>query len=255
MNPLTNSTPPPLSLQTSRRTSLTRHPDSGSRSLTAALASMGPLPSIALFIGLADDQRPVLLNLADPSPSPVLVAADAGAGKTRLLQTIARALELTHDPGRARYVVLTEHPREWAAFEGSDNCDAVLAFHHALTTGYLASAVQRTTDPRSSSLVLLIDGFEALASDADLRGAAHELMHRTPPGLWPFITLNTTPAPDVAPFLAPFRFRLFGYIREAQSAAILHRSTTLPAGTLQPPSQFAVWEADHWLPFWLPDLD
>ena len=55
------------------------------------LAEYAPMPHSALFLGVASDDLPVLLNLHDPVPGPLLVAADAGAGKTRLLQTIAMA--------------------------------------------------------------------------------------------------------------------------------------------------------------------
>ncbi len=60
-------------------------------SLTDSLSELGPLPREALLLGLAADGLPVLLNLHDPRPGPLLVAADPGAGKTALLQMIAQA--------------------------------------------------------------------------------------------------------------------------------------------------------------------
>jgi hypothetical protein len=61
-------------------------------SLTDSLSELGPLPKEALLLGLAPDGLPVLLNLHDPSPGPLLIAADPGAGKTALLAG--------HRPGR-----------------------------------------------------------------------------------------------------------------------------------------------------------
>ena len=46
--------------------------------LKSVLQDLGPLPRAALFLGVADDQLPVLLNLADPVPGPVLVAGIGG---------------------------------------------------------------------------------------------------------------------------------------------------------------------------------
>ena len=57
--------------------------------LNEVLAEFGPMPPEALFLGVASDGLPVLLNLHDPIPGPSLITGDAGTGKTGLLQTIA----------------------------------------------------------------------------------------------------------------------------------------------------------------------
>lgn len=51
-------------------------------SLNAVLDEIGLMPHEALFMGVASDGLPVLLNLQDPSPGPILVAGDSGVGKT-----------------------------------------------------------------------------------------------------------------------------------------------------------------------------
>lgn len=227
------------------------------RTLAAVLESVAPLPPSALFVGLAEDGLPVLLNLQDHLPAPVLIAADAGAGKTRLLQTVARALERTHDPARLEYAVLTENPGEWTAFEHSPHSHGIFRFHHALTTGYLQRVALGTSpsidDP--FSLLLLIDGLEALISDGDLRQAAHALLHSPFHGsAIPLITLNTSNAFIPIAWLAAFRVRIFGYIRDQALASSLSSGPEFP-NSLQPPAQFAARQADAWLPFWLPELD
>ena len=45
-------------------------------SLNEVLADYGPMPYEALFLGVASDDLPVLLNLHDPVPGPILIAAD-----------------------------------------------------------------------------------------------------------------------------------------------------------------------------------
>ena len=67
-------------------------------SLESALDEVGPMPRKALFMGIAPDGLPVLLNLHDPAPGPILVVGDPGAGKTAFLQNIARGVERMHAP-------------------------------------------------------------------------------------------------------------------------------------------------------------
>jgi hypothetical protein len=42
-------------------------------SLNEVLADYGPMPHEALFLGVASDDLPVLLNLHDPVPGPILL--------------------------------------------------------------------------------------------------------------------------------------------------------------------------------------
>src|SRR5512138_298602 len=66
-------------------------PEPASTDLSRVLAEIGALPREALFLGIASDGLPVLLNLHDPHPGPMLVIGDEGAGKTAFLQSIAQA--------------------------------------------------------------------------------------------------------------------------------------------------------------------
>ena len=69
-------------------------PESAFPTLRTVLADLSPLPREALFLGVASDGLPVLLNLYDSVPGPILITGDSNSGKTKLLQTIARAAEL-----------------------------------------------------------------------------------------------------------------------------------------------------------------
>src|SRR5512145_523417 len=64
--------------------------------LSEVLAEFDPIPRAALFLGVASDGLPVLLNLHDPVPGPILVCGDPGIGKTTLLQVIASAVGRMH---------------------------------------------------------------------------------------------------------------------------------------------------------------
>src|SRR5512141_738500 len=80
--------------------------------LKNVLKDLGPLPRAALFLGVAGDRLPVLLNLADPVPGPVLVAGDSGSGKTRLLRLVADAVNRTPAPDSGRFAVIAAQPAD-----------------------------------------------------------------------------------------------------------------------------------------------
>src|SRR6266508_1669131 len=89
--------------------------------LGEVLAEFGPMPLEAMFLGVASDGLPVLLNLHDPVPGPILIAGDAGTGKTALLQTMALAAVMMHQPEQLQFGVLTSHPDEWTGMEQLPN--------------------------------------------------------------------------------------------------------------------------------------
>src|SRR5689334_6989403 len=76
-------------------------------SLSNVLTEFSPLPQAALFLGVANDGLPVLLNLLDPVPGPLLIVGDSESGKTRLLQVIARGVEKAQTSPNIKFVVLT----------------------------------------------------------------------------------------------------------------------------------------------------
>ena len=49
-------------------------PKPGMPPLSEVLAEFGPMPEEAMFLGVASDGLPVLLNLHDPVPGPILIA-------------------------------------------------------------------------------------------------------------------------------------------------------------------------------------
>src|SRR4026208_1485204 len=85
--------------------------------LTDVLAEIGPRPGEALFLGIATDGLPVLLNLYDSHPGPILITGDAGSGKTAFLQTIAHSVAQTHSPNDIQFGVITNYPDEWERLE------------------------------------------------------------------------------------------------------------------------------------------
>ena len=226
--------------------------------LSQVLTQISPLPREALFLGMAQDGLPVLLNLRDPVPGPVLIAGDSGSGKTRLLQTMAQAIRQNHDPESVRYTVVTDRIKEWERFGQLQNCEGVLSFHQPLTTNYLASLVSwaHSNKHERQFVLLLVDGLETLDGDHELVQAFRWLLLRGPSRrIWPIVTLHAAHAPAVNRWLDSFRTRLCGHIARDIQAEALTGLTNFAFDELLAGSQFAMREGKDWLPFWLPNPD
>ena len=106
-------------------------------SLAEVLDEFGPMPPEALFLGVASDGLPVLLNLHDPVPGPILIAGDAGTGKTILLQIIAEAAGMMHQPEELQFGVLTSHPDEWSPLEDIPNNVGIFPLQHRSSEDFI----------------------------------------------------------------------------------------------------------------------
>jgi len=184
--------------------------------LDEVLAEFGPLPPEALFLGVASDGLPLLLNLHDPIPGPILIAGDSGTGKTALLQTIAAAAGKTHQPEELQFGALTSHPDEWSVLED------------------LEVASNLDFDARQNLRWLL------------LRGPARRV--------WPIITVNTNRMENILPWLDAFHTRVFGAIKDSQHVQKL-AAENAELNSLNTGSQFVLREGDDWLRFWIPSID
>ncbi len=229
--------------------------DNSMPTLPGVLKDMGPLPHAALFLGVADDMLPVLLNLADPVPGPILITGDAGSGKTRLLQLIAQAAAMLHDPDDLRFAVIAERPQEWDDLSASPNCEGILSFLEPLTANYLGSLVNwaHTNKHAREYVLLLIDGLEGLDSDASLHQSLRWLLLRGPSRrIWPIVTLKATRASAVNQWLPSFRTRLCGHTASDRDLTAITGSSSASFDGLEAGAQFAMREGRLWLPFRLP---
>lgn len=110
-------------------------PDEAPVPLLKLLASLPDLPLTTAPIGLADNERPVLLRFAANHVKHVLVAGELGAGKTSLLRTIGAGLAFTNRQSELQLLVMD--PR------GLDT-DRGQATHPLRPLGYLPHML---TDP------------------------------------------------------------------------------------------------------------
>jgi hypothetical protein len=227
--------------------------------LRSVIAATSPLPHEAALLGLAGDGLPVLLNLYDPIPGPILISGDQASGKTSLLQTIARAVELLHSPSEVQYSVVTQYPTEWTRFHNSQNNAGIYAAQDPTARDLIQSLVTWAHNNKGDqqSVLLLIDDLEALTKlDQQTEQNLRWLLLRGPSRrIWPIITINAGQARNIETWLDFFHTRLFGFTRDSNDSQMLTGSSSKTLDGLIAGSEFTMREGNNWLNFWVPTIE
>jgi hypothetical protein len=205
-----------------------------------------------LQLGLAEDGLPLTIDLYDASPGPLLVAGDARTGKTRLLQTLARATG-QGDPGDIQFAVLTPFPEEWQALDALPGNLGVWPTYHASAREFLDRMLSWSKAlPESRQIVVLfIDALELLdLQDVHLRDGLYWLL-RNGPGrqIWPVVAANPGRLPRLQLWLDFFSTRILSPVRQPQVAERLLDAPPSVLAGLTPGRQFVLSLPDSWLRF------
>ena len=229
-------------------------------SLRAVLAEFSPLPRAALFLGLANDGLPILLNLLDPLPGPIMIVGDEGSGKTNFLRSISRSVDQVHSPEEVRYAVISDNLSEWKNAKSSKNQESQLSTHKSGIASYLNSMVAWAHSNKGSQQIhlLLIDHIESLLLAAEPQQDLRWLLLRGPSRhVWPIVTIHTSVAVSewFRPWLESFRTRLFGHMHDEHETQILTGFSNISFTKLTSGSQFVMHDGNDWLPFWIPTLE
>jgi hypothetical protein len=226
--------------------------------LSDVLTEFGPMPNEALFLGVASDGLPVLLNLHDPVPGPILISGDAGTGKTALLQNIAKAAGKMHQPHDLQFGVLTSHPDEWSGMESVSNNVGVFPLYHKSAEDFIVSLSAWAHGNKTSqqTVLLLLDDLDAATNlDFNAKQDLRWLFLRGPARrVWPFTTMNPNRMENISPWLDAFHTRIFGSIQNNLLVRDLDAENA-DLDSLNTGTQFALREGDHWLRFWIPSCD
>jgi len=227
--------------------------------LSRVLSEIGSLPREALFLGIASDGLPVLLNLHDPTPGPLLVVGDAGAGKTAFLQMLVRCLQQSHRSEDLQFGVITSHPDEWNSLEASPHRVGIFPVYENNSQDFLLSLAgwAHGNDRRShQSILLLIDDLESIAKlDFEALQSFRWLLLRGPARrVWPIITLNAQRYGQVLSWIPMFRTRIFGRIAQDRVAGAMGGDQASALNQLEAGIQFSLRENGKWLKFWLPSV-
>ncbi|MDQ2693551.1 MAG: hypothetical protein M3Y68_16045 [Chloroflexota bacterium] len=223
--------------------------------LSDVLAKLGSIPDQALLLGIASDGLPVLLNLHDPHPGPLLVTGDPGSGKTTFLQTIARALSQTHEARAVQYGVITSYPDEWASLAATPHQTGIFPVGNEDVPQFINSLTAWAHSNRSSQqcILMLVDDLESVAVlDPQCVQNFRWLLLRGPARrVWPIVTLSAPRYGQVIAWLQNFRTRLFGRVANPRVAEALGAEKA-SLDQLEAGIQFSLPEKEKWLRFWLP---
>jgi len=253
-----------LSLQalTELKTETSTPPPSGKPTIGAApalsdvLAEIGSLPAEALFLGVATDGLPVLLNLYDSHPGPILIAGDAGSGKTAFLQTIAQSVMQTHHSSDIQFGVITNYPDEWENMESAPHRVGVFPVGHNSTQEFVGSLSSWAHSNKNTNqcILLLVDDLESVASlDLETVQNFRWLLLRGPARrVWPIVTLNAPRYDQIISWLQNFRTRIFGRVANDSVAEALGGNKASGLEQLESRIQFSLRENEDWIRFWLP---
>jgi hypothetical protein len=224
--------------------------------LSEVLATIGSLPREALFLGMASDGLPVLLNLYDPHPGAVLIVGDAGSGKTAFLQTIARSVTQTHGANEVQFGVITDHPEEWESVDETSHRAGIFPVQQDGAQDFVLSLASWAHAKKNTHqcMLLLIDDLESVASlEVEALQNLRWLLLRGPSRrVWPIITLSAPRYGQVIAWLQNFRTRIFGCVANEHVAEALGGDKASALDQLEAPIQFTLREKENWLRFWLP---
>jgi hypothetical protein len=235
-------------------------PPPPSPTIEQLMQDLGPLPDGSLLLGVAADGLPLLLNLYDPAPGPILVAGDRRSGKTAFLQTLARASDLAPDPGEIQFGVLTNHPGEWSEIEALPGSMGVWPATHSSAARYLNRLVAWGEHPGNdghTAVLLLIDGLDTLIlSESITRQDLMWLLSYGPEHrIWPVATFNSGRLPRFASWMQSFGLLIFGYVSQPNLAEALTGDSAADLNSLLPGVQFSLRNPDGWLKFWIPSIN
>jgi len=228
-------------------------PGSVSSTMNNILAEVGPFPREALFLGTASDRLPVLLNLHDPVPGPLLVTGETKAGKTAFLQSIVRSLIQTHQSGDLQYGVVTCHPDEWGEIESTSHRVGIFSVNDTSAQDLILSMATWAHENKKArqSVLLLVDDLEAIAK-LGFEGLQNFrwLLARGPSRrVWPIVTMSAERYGQVISWIPLFRTRVFGRIENDRVANALGGDNVSALDQLEAPNQFSLRENDSWIRF------
>jgi hypothetical protein len=221
--------------------------------MSRILAEIGPLPREALFLGVAKDGLPVLLNLHDPLPGPLLVTGETGSGKTDFLRSIVRSLVQTHQPNDLQYGVITNNLDEWTEVENTNHSVGVFSANDKSAQDLILSMTAWAHENKRArqSVLLLVDDLETIAKlEFDvLQNFRWLLSHGPSRRVWPVVTMDAERYGQVLSWIPLFRTRIFGCIANDRVGSALGGDKVSALDKLTAPNQFALRENDSWIRF------
>ena len=226
-------------------------------SLEDVLYEIGPIPREALFMGCAEDGLPMLLNLHDPAPGPMLIVGDDDSEKTDLLRVFAQFVVSTHTPREIQFAVITDQVEEWPErLSDAPHCVGIFSSLGPDVKRVIHSTSTWIAEVRNpmQSILLLIDGFEDILhwDDATLIHLREVLANGPEERVWPIVTLTQPCHVEVKKWVEYFRLKIVSRNLIDKAAKYTNENV---CSTLSPKAPwFSMMEYGKWIHFWLPSL-
>ncbi len=214
--------------------------------------SVFPRVQGGLQLGVAENDRPVVFDLYDPTPGPLLVAGDGGCGKTTFLQSLAIGSDF-QDPGEILFGVLTPFPEEWAELKVLSNCLGIWPAYHLVARHFLAQLVSWAgVLPGTRQVVMiLVDSLDLLIANGfhDQNDLRWLLTYGPRRQVWPVVSANFGRLPHPEIWLDYFHTRILGQIKRLETAHLLIPGSEIDLTELSKTGQYGLWQQDCWLKF------
>lgn len=227
------------------------------------LISQTPLLSEqTAILGHTLEDVPILFDLNDPKPGPILIVADRYSGKTRLLKTIAHSLRMTNRPYNVEFHVMSAHPEQWETERSAcaEYFKTVIPNNdHAAADTIMAicDLVESRQNGHQSgqAVILIVDGIDTLSfMDFDIRMNFEWLLQEGPAvQVWPIVSAESKSALQNQHLINLFHTRLAGFMHDSKSARELSLIAQLDFSTFKRGRQFAVRIGRSWLQFITPE--
>jgi hypothetical protein len=220
------------------------------------ISDIGPLPQEALLLGLAEDGLPVLLDLVDPAPGPILVIGEGGSGKTGFLRSLARSADQFHDPGDIQFGAITPFPDEWKTLETMPGCLGVWPDYHPSAGEFLMRLISWADAliAGKQKVLLLMDGLDLMTefpaeTCRDLRWLC---LHGPERHIWPVVTVNARRFDRQAHWADCFHTLIYGHVGSYDLARSLVVDPNADLAALLAGTQFSLQTGEGWLQFSIP---
>lgn len=233
-------------------------------SLPVLLQQIGGLPDYALLLGVCGDGLPFVLDLTNPAPGSILIAADRHPDSLKLLDAMLVSAGLLNRASKVNYDLLREAGELSLQACSLANCNQVLDISDASAAERictLATLVEqrRRTSPRGPVLILAIEDLAALANQLnndDFAKLFWLVKHGPRARVWVIANLYAEDAEQIDErLLAAFRTRLIGATHDPLKAAYLAGDDQVETASLEPGRQYGVPFGEDWLTIWVCEPD
>lgn len=228
------------------------------------MESIKPAPKRSILLGKCLDGLPFLLELGDPELGAILVACDAGYGKTHQLQVMVDSAIRTHAPHDLQVAVLTLNPDEWSGINRNpkqnqyfQGCYAWYDSRNPIMIESLTELAEtrREGERQGADILLILDDLTAI-EDLPMEAQVNLrwLMEYGPQSaIWVVGALDTRKVSAVRYWVEPFRTRIVGRVDSKLNLESLVVTSDLPKHSAEP-GEFQVWTGESWLAYRLPLL-